>query len=76
MLLYNNQTADCSNQAHIFISDHRINPVAGHLDTRSADTIVNDGLMPPFNSIDTIHPLSETILHEVNDFPSQRVEVL
>ncbi|KAK1765306.1 hypothetical protein QBC33DRAFT_571852 [Phialemonium atrogriseum] len=63
MPLPNNQIADCSDQAHIFISDRRINP-DGTQDTRPFDTVVNDGLLPGFNILDAIHPLSQTILHE------------
>lgn len=69
MSLPNNQIADCSDQAHIFISDRRINP-DGTQDTRPFDTVVHDGLLPGFNILDAIHPLSQTILHEVITLPT------
>ena len=58
--------ASCLGQAHIFISNYRINPPPGTADTRRFSRIVRDGLNPSFNSLDSIHPLAQTIFHEVS----------
>lgn len=58
--------ADCSNQAHIYVSGKRVNPPAGdNLDHRSLDTVNKDGLLTDMTALDQLKPLSETIFHEL-----------
>lgn len=63
--------ADCTNQAHVFISDYRINPPP-ELDGRTIDEIVEGGIREEFNSLDVIRPLAHTVLHEVRIDPVYR----
>jgi hypothetical protein len=58
-------TADMTGQAHVFIHPNRI---AGspQQDTRSIDVINRDGPDARFLALDSIHPLAQTVLHEVS----------
>lgn len=59
--------ANFSDQAHIFVADNRINPPASGdgYDHRALGDINAHGLNPEYAALDTLKPLSETIMHEV-----------
>ncbi|XXG94043.1 hypothetical protein Hte_000294 [Hypoxylon texense] len=58
--------ADCSNQAHIYVSSRRVNPPASDgLDHRTLADVKADGLKGGYTSLDQLKPLSETIFHEL-----------
>ncbi|KAF2200686.1 hypothetical protein GQ43DRAFT_472477 [Delitschia confertaspora ATCC 74209] len=57
---------DTSNQAHIFISNERLNPPAGtDRDLRSYEDIVKNGLDDKHHKLEEIKPLAQTVLHEL-----------
>lgn len=58
--------ADCSNQAHIYVSSNRVSPPENDgLDHRSLGDINANGLLDGFTALDQLKPLSETIFHEL-----------
>ncbi|KAI1081984.1 hypothetical protein F5B20DRAFT_588091 [Whalleya microplaca] len=58
--------ADCSNQAHIYVSSTRVSPPKnGPLDHRTLAEINANGLLEGYTALDTLKPLSETIFHEL-----------
>ena len=61
---WKNSVADISDQIHIYIATALFGSNT-NADTRDMSTIISDGLEPKFNTITSIRPLSNTIIHEV-----------